>query len=130
MWSTSSGVKNSSSPTLGSQSGRRGDTRSVEASLSGCSGEKVVAAAVDTGFPVRSTAAEGFLGEGRTGVTGSCFAGDLGINQANQSAYPFHGFRVGLPKPPFLAGAGAVFWSGSYYHSTVNILFLRDPKIS
>ena len=36
------------------------------------------------------------------------------------------------PKPPFLAGAGAVFWSGcgsnSYSYSTVNILFIQHPE--
>ena len=46
-----------------------------------------------------------------------------------QIASPQHS-RVALP--PFLAGAGAVFWSGSgsysYSYSTVNILFSLDPK--
>ena len=35
----------------------------------------------------------------------------------------------GLPESPVLAGAGAVFWSGSYSYITVNI-FLRDLSMS
>ena len=34
-----------------------------------------------------------------------------------------------MPKPAFLAGAGAVFWSVSGSYSAANMLFLRDPKI-
>ena len=35
-------------------------------------------------------------------------------------------FHQGCRSRPFWPEP--LFWSGSYFHSTVNILFLRDPK--